>query len=370
MTFVSALLVAALLMAPALLRTPPVATKVGLAGGAAQTLTPELDRAAAKACVKLQLSKVASAANPRAQVLGGRLDAVLELSDATVSVTVARSLPPDVEALVREVVTTARERRLLAAANVPPDVVRSVMAPVDITVHALEAQPAVSATRVVAAIVSGYLLLYAIIAYAVGVATGVAQEKTSRTAEVLLSAVRPDRLMVGKVIGIGVAGLGQVAIAVVTGLVANALAGAPGIPRAVVELLPGLLLWFLLGYALYAFVSAAAGAMVARQEEVQSATAPITVTLTAALAFVVGVVHAPDSWWVTLASLVAPFTPIVMPARLAMGPVPAWQLVLAIGELLAVTFIVARGAGSVYAASVMRGGPRVGWRAALRQARE
>lgn len=369
MTVLSALLVVALVVVPGLLRKPPAPMTLGLAGSAAQALASQLDSRAVKAGRMLRLMDVPSGAGQRAQLLGGRLDAVLALSDTTASVTVARSLAPGVQALIQEVVAQARERRLLSDAKVPPGVIEAAMAPVPVTVHALEPQPAVSAVRVVAAIVSGYLLLYAIIAYAIGVATGVAQEKTSRTAEVLLAAVRPERLMVGKVIGIGVAGLGQLAIAVAAGLLAIALSGVSEVPHAVIELLPGLLFWFLLGYTLYAFVSAAAGAMVARQEEVQSATAPITVTLTAALAFVVGVVHAPESWWVTVGSLVAPFTPIVMPARLAMGPVPAWQLAVAVLELVAVTYVVARVAGRVYAGSVMRGGPRVGWRTALREAR-
>ncbi len=371
MTVVTALLIAALMTVPALLRRSPTPTVIGLVGSAAQALRPQLASAAAATGVDVQLRNLHDAAAAHAQVLAGGLDAALDVTGEAPDVTVARSLAPDVQDLVRTVVTRARATQLLSAAKVPPDVIRSLLTPVSLTVHALEPPPPpVSAARVVAAIVAGYLLLYAIVAYAIGVATGVAQEKTSRTAEVLLAAIRPDRLMVGKVLGIGAAGLGQLAIAVAAGLVANALVGGSAVPHAVVTLLPSLLLWFLLGYTLFAFVSAAAGAMVARQEEVQSATAPITVALTAALALVFGVVHAPDSWWVAAGSLLAPFTPIVMPARLAMGPVPAWQLALAILELIGVTYAVARLAARVYATSLMRGGARVGWSAALRGASE
>lgn len=365
MTTLTALLLAGLMAVPALLRRPTAPTSVGLVGAAAQALKPALEREAARAGVDLKLSNVAGTADGRSRVLDGQLSAALQLTDTAADVTVVRSLAPSVQQLIRAVAAQARVQRLLFAASVPPDVIRNVLTPEQLSVHPLDPQPPVNAGRVVAALLAGYLLLYAIIAYAVGVATGVAQEKTSRTAEVLLAAVRPEQLMLGKVFGIGAAGLGQMAIAVTAGLVASALVETSGIPHAVAGLLPGLLLWFVLGYALYAFVSAAAGAMVARQEEVQSATAPITVTLTAALALVVGVVHAPGSWWVTAASLLPPFTPVVMPARLAMGPVPAWEVVFAVLELLAATYAVARLGAKVYATSLMRGGPRVGWREAF-----
>lgn len=365
MTALTALLLAGLMAVPALLRRPPAPTSVGLVGAAAQALKPALENEAANAGVDLKLTNVADSAAARSRLLDGNLNAAFQVTGTIADVTVARSLAPNVQQLIRTVTAQAHVQRLLSAASVPADVIRSVLTPEQLTIHALIPQPTVNAARVVAALLAGYLLLYAIIAYAVGVATGVAQEKTSRTAEVLLAAVRPAHLMVGKVLGIGAAGLGQMAIAVTAGLVASALVRTSGIPQAVANLLPSLLLWFLLGYALYAFVSAAAGAMVARQEEVQSATAPITITLTAALALVAGVVHAPASWWVTAASLLPPFTPVVMPARLAMGPVPGWEVGLAVLEVLVAAYAVARLAARVYAKSLMRGGPRVGWREAL-----
>jgi len=115
--------------------------------------------------------------------------------------------------------------------------------------------------------------------YGAAVASGVAQEKTSRIAEVLLAAVRPSQLLAGKVVGIGVCGAGQLAIAVVAGLLANAAVQSAVIPSTVWALLPAILLWFVLGYALYAFAYAAAGALVGRQEEVQFVTLPITLPI-------------------------------------------------------------------------------------------
>jgi ABC-2 type transport system permease protein len=126
----------------------------------------------------------------------------------------------------------------------------------------------------VAAWATGVLLMISLGLYGTAVATGVAQEKTSRMAEVLLAAVRPSQLLAGKVLGIGVCGVGQLAIVVVAGLIANAAVQSAEIPATVWVLLPTVLLWFVLGYALYSFAYAAAGALVGRQEDVQFVSLP------------------------------------------------------------------------------------------------
>ncbi|MFI5091686.1 MAG: ABC transporter permease, partial [Terriglobales bacterium] len=189
---------------------------------------------------------------------------------------------------------------------------------------------------------------------------------TSRTAEVLLAAVTPSELMTGKVIGIGLVGFAQMAITIGAALLANAVVQSSLVPSEVWVLLPAILLWFVLGYALYAFGYAAAGAMVARQEEVQSVGMPFTVFLVGGYLLMYATIASPDAPWVRVVSYVPPLMPALMPARLALGQVAIWEMPLAVLIMLASIYGMARLAGRIYATSLVRGGPRLSWIAALR----
>jgi ABC-2 type transport system permease protein len=203
--------------------------------------------------------------------------------------------------------------------------------------------------------------------YGSAVASGVAQEKTSRIAEVLLAAVRPGQLLAGKVVGIGVCGVGQLGIAVVAGLLANPAVQSATIPSTVWVLLPAILLWFALGYALYSFAYAAAGAMVARQEEVQFVSLPITLPIVAGFLLTYAAIASPDAWWIRLLSFLPPLAPILMPARLALGTVATWEMPVDVVIMVVAVYGTVRLAARIYApALLVRGGTRLGWRAALR----
>lgn len=202
--------------------------------------------------------------------------------------------------------------------------------------------------------------------YGTAVATGVAQEKTSRTAEVLLATVRPGELLAGKVAGIGLTGLGQLAIAAGAGLIANALVQSAKIPASVWALLPAFLAFFLAGFVLYAFALAAAGALVSRQEEVQSVLIPVAMPLIVGYLLVFAAVGSPNATWVRVASLLPPLSASLMPARIALGHIDWWELPLDGLLMLASILAVARIASRVYASALLYSGGRLGWSRALR----
>lgn len=234
------------------------------------------------------------------------------------------------------------------------------------TVHALNPPPAQQAARDVAALAAGILLYVAMTMYGAAVANGVAQEKTSRAAEVLLAAVRPRQLLTGKVLGIGTCGVGQLAIPVIAALIANAIVHSARVPSSVWVLLPVTLLWFALGYAFYAFLFAAAGAMIARQEEVQFATAPLTFPLLLGYLLVYAVIASPTATWIRILSYVPPLAPTLMPPRVAVGDVAWWEVPLDVVIMLIAIYGVIRIAARIYEGALVRGGARLTWRAALR----
>ncbi|MGH3777197.1 MAG: ABC transporter permease [Pseudonocardiaceae bacterium] len=201
--------------------------------------------------------------------------------------------------------------------------------------------------------------------YGTYVAQGVVEEKSSRVVELLLCTVRPWQLMSGKLIGIGLFGLLQL------GLLSGAITAGASItgllPVPALSSVLWMLGWFLLGYFLFAGLLAAAGARVSRQEELQSVINPALTLLI--VPFVLNVFlfgDDPESTLVTVLSLVPPFSPILMPARIALDVAPLWQIgVSAAVTIVAITAVVAI-AGRVYAGAVLRTGSRVKLADALR----
>ena len=196
--------------------------------------------------------------------------------------------------------------------------------------------------------------------------TGVVEEKSNRVVELILSTVRPRDLLAGKVIGIGLLGLAQIAL--VGGLAAVLLgAGVFDAPASLGSSLALIIPWFALGFALYAVAYAAAGALASRQQDANSAGIAVTYTLLAA--YFLGYVALASDTDGLLANLLTIFpltAPLVLPARSALIGVPLWEHALALVLMLATIYVLVRVAGRVYAHGLLRGGARIGIRAAWR----
>ena len=180
------------------------------------------------------------------------------------------------------------------------------------------------------------LLLYGqLIGLGFLVASGVVEEKASRVVEVLLATMRPRQLLAGKVIGLGVLGLIQLLLIAVLGLAIAAAAGALEVDGDVVVAAALALGWFVVGYVFYAAAFACAGALVARQEELQSVTTPLTLILMVSFFLSFAVLQDPDGTLATVSSFLPPAAPITMPARIALGEAPAAQIAAAFVVTLA-----------------------------------
>ena len=374
----------ALIVGPTLFSMPTKPYGVGLVGPSAQALAPTLVAAAKASGVDMTTVNVSDDATARSELTpkqtsgqgggllsslrGGSatLDVVLRLDTGSATIEFYQTVSPTLAAVLRAVVEEVHQRDVLTQAGVSPSVLGAAQQPEPISTVTLKPASSDIAGRRIAALAAGILLFFSVGIFCNAVASGVAQEKTSRTAEVLLAAVTPSDLMTGKVIGIGLVGFAQMAVTIGAALLANAVVQSSLVPSEVWVLLPAILLWFVLGYMLYAFGYAAAGAMVARQEEVQSVGAPFTVFLVGGYLLMYATIASPDAPWVRVVSFIPPLMPALMPARLALGQVAIWETPLAILIMLASIYGMARLAGRIYATSLVRGGPRLSWIAALR----
>jgi len=365
-TVATAVLVIAGIAIPGLVKSSASSTKIGLVGTRSQVLATALEHAAHAATVTVRLSDIAGVGTARTLLDAGKLDAAIEVGTSATTIIVKQSLSSETRAVIAAAVDESHFRTALAKAGVPLAKVLPAVSPVPLSTVVLKPQPADQDARYVAAIFVGLLMYLAITLYGTAVATGVAQEKTSRTAEVLLSAVRPQQLLVGKVLGIGLVGLGQLAIAAVAGLLTNALVHSAKIPVSIWVLMPAFLAFFVAGFALYAFALAAAGALVTRPEEAQSATLPFIMPLPIGYVLTFFAVSSPNATWLRVISWLPPFTPTLMPARIALGVVDWWEYPLVAIIMLTSIYGIIKMASAVYAGGLLRGGKRLGWRTALR----
>ena len=128
-------------------------------------------------------------------------------------------------------------------------------------------------------------------------------------------------------------------------------------------------MWFVLGYALYAMVYGALGALASRTEDAQSVAAPVTYVLVAAFwASFMAISANPDSAWSQLLSLFPATAPLAMPGRIALGAAAWWEPLLAVALTLAAIAGLVVLAGRVYTGGVLHTGPRLKLRDAWRRA--
>ena len=230
---------------------------------------------------------------------------------------------------------------------------------------------------VVFALAVAITLYLTIFIHGSNVMRGVLEEKQSRVAEVVLSSVRSDTLLMGKVIGIGAVGFTQLAawIFIATGMlwIREPILAKFGIQTAGFAL-PELsfamgvviLLTFLLGFLFYAALFAMVGATVSTEQEAQQAQIPVVILLALTLSTVQGILTNPEGVMARVLTIIPFSSPIVLPLRLSLAPIAAPELVLSLGTLALSAAAAAIVASRIYRVGILMYGKRPTFREALR----
>ncbi|HEX5549168.1 MAG TPA: ABC transporter permease [Ktedonobacterales bacterium] len=296
----------------------------------------------------------ASVADLQQQVKDGKLDILLLLSrssDQRLQLTYVTETSEANDGDLPAIQTLALQLTFLDTAHqlgLTPDQVRSLSAPPDLTITRLVSESSRPTNQLIVGFVltfvAAYLLFYSVITYATAVANGVVEEKSSRVMELLLNAATPWQLLVGKIVGIGAAGLTQMVCLVVVGIGAlllqiplqAALFGvdvggfSQYLSAVSIPFLLLFLVYFLLAYFLYSSLFAGLGALVRRQDEVQSVIQIPLFLMIASVALLYLAAFAPDTTLTRVLSFVPFFTPTMMLARLGLGTVAWWEVVVTI----------------------------------------
>lgn len=228
----------------------------------------------------------------------------------------------------------------------------------------IEVTPAQQDPERVVALVAMPILFLFIYLFGWYVASGVAEEKGSRVVEIVLSAVSPRALLAGKVLGLAALGLVQLLVLFALSTVLVALVG--------LSLTPGLLLLigvelvaFTLGFLFYGALFAVAGALVARQEDLQYTQLPLGIVIVGAFLSTSAVLGAPGSAAAGVLSLLPPVAPLLMPIRIASDAVALWEPVVALVLMVAALAGAVVAADRAYRSAALRFGGRTSLRSAL-----
>ncbi len=337
------------------------ALRVGFTGGS-QALEQDFSTSATALGQPVRVTDVSDEAAGRAQVSAGTLDVLVTGPATSPTVVVEQSASGVVQAALEHAVLSAR----FTAVGIPPGVLETVVSGLQAPVDALQPKkPGMTQDRVVGLGVA-ILLFITLGLYGSQVAQGVVEEKATRIMEIMLATVRPSRMLAGKVVGIGLVAMLQLGIVAAATLAAVDTTHVLTTPALGATAVLGYLLWFLLGFLLFATGYATLASLVSRPEEVQGAVTPVAVFQIGSYLLAYLALANPSSPIVAIASVLPPFAPILMPVRTTGGDVPAWQVGLALALTVAAIAGLIWLAGRVYANSAMRIGARVRFMDAFR----
>ncbi len=224
----------------------------------------------------------------------------------------------------------------------------------------------------IAAFAGSIVLYISILMFGQFVMMGVMEEKSSRVVEVVLSRVRPHELLAGKVLGIGILGLAQLLILGAAALFTVSLFDIADVNLGALSLrvLLSIVFWYLIGFSFFSVVYAALGATVSRQEDAQSVAMLPAMLLLPGYFIALTTPEHPDGAVSTIASIVPPLSPLVMPIRAAVTDVPLWEMLVSIGLVVSATYLLVRLGGRIYKGSILKIGAKVrlrdAWKAAGR----
>lgn len=206
-----------------------------------------------------------------------------------------------------------------------------------------------------------FVIYFTVLIYGNMVAMEVAKEKSSRVMEILISSVNPIYQMFGKILGISLLGILQIAIFISIGVV-SVLLGAETMGYGFLSIdlseLPfstvfAAVIFFILGYLFYATIAAMLGSLISRVEELNTILLPMTLMIVAAFMIAMFGLTQPNATFVVITSFIPLFIPMIMFLRVGVGDPALWEVLLGSGLLVASIILVAFLAARVYKGGVL-----------------
>lgn len=312
-----------------------------------------------------------------------------------------KQVPMEVDSYIRGVMEKEIEEQKMLASGIDPNVVKAVKTSINLSVMRMDKNGHEKETFTEVQFILGILLatlIYIFIIFFGGqVMNGVAEEKTNRIIEVVISSVKPFQLMMGKIIGVSLVALTQFLMWVLlTSVIYFGFSAAIGLshPEAISSgtvlteqitandlmsnenvqqivniassidfglIITCFIIFFICGYLLYATLYAAIGSLVDNNTDSQQFAMPVTVPLIVALISSFYIINNPDSrlaFWLSM----IPFTsPITMMVRIPFG-LPIWQVAVSVFLLVATFVLMTWFAAKIYRTGILMYGKKLSYK--------
>ena len=266
-----------------------------------------------------------------------------------------------------DVVSEAVVARRLAAEGFDFTRVKALTEPVEMEMSRVSATGEVEEKNFLAeyglVFVFVMILYMATLSWGITISRSVIEEKSSRVIEVLLSSLTPRDLMMGKLIGVGLAGLTQLAIWAAFGLALSGYAAASAVGMLASMSIPPavfayLIVYFLLGFLLYSALFMVVGSACSTEQDAQQFQGLITLPMIVPLMTLMLLIQNPGSGLAVTLSMIPLFAPMMMLARIILLEPPMWQILLSMALLLVTIFFSITFAARIFRVGILLYGKR------------
>lgn len=264
------------------------------------------------------------------------------------------------------IIKTIYTNKLLLESNASDELLQAVNFPVTYEIQELNEDT--GNENFLVAMITSFILFFAIYFYGYSVSTSVSSEKTSRVMETLVTSTTPTKIVVGKTIAMGLVGLGQLVGLILVAVISYNIF-VPSDFELISELLGTInlnvpdvlicLIFFILGYTVYAFLSAVTGATVSKVEDVQAASTPISLIALVSFYLAYFTSTMPNSAGSKFASIFPFSAAFSMPGRILAGAVTGGEIAISIIVLIITAVLLAIISIKVYSAATLHYGDRL-----------
>ncbi len=217
------------------------------------------------------------------------------------------------------------------------------------------------------------VLFYAIYFCAYQVSSSITTEKTSKIMETLVTSTSPRTIVLGKTIGIGIVGLIQVCLLVLTAVICANVFLEPGMLDSILDmsqvtpfLAVVIIIYFILGYFAYALMYALTGSTVSKPEDIQSANSPVALLALVGFYLAYFTMMNPTSDLNVFAAMFPLSSPFCMPFRVMMGIASPIDVAISVAILIVTILIIAKVAIKIYSNAILNYGSKMSFKDIVR----
>lgn len=220
--------------------------------------------------------------------------------------------------------------------------------------------------NVLAIMLLSIVLFYAIYFCAYQVSSSITTEKTSKIMETLVTSTKPTTIVLGKTIGIGIVGLLQVCLLVLTAVICANVFLEPGMLDVILDmsqitpfLAIVIIIYFILGYFAYALMYALTGSTVSKPEDIQSANSPVALLTIAGFYLAYFTMMNPTSDLNMFAAMFPLSSPFCMPFRVMMGISDITDVAISVAILVVTILVIAKVTIKIYSNAILNYGNKM-----------